>query len=287
MSMTTSIQMMGKVVIKGGIRLETGLHIGGAAAGLDIGGVDNPIIRHPVTREPYIPGSSLRGKIRALLERAYDLPLNKKVQDVRLHECYNETEYEKCAICHVFGISPGERERGAAQGEQADRRGEWGSYKPTRLVVRDVGLTAESRAELETADTDLPYSEVKWEASIDRITSAAVPRQNERVPAGARFEPFEMVYTLYRLDGDDWQQDAKWLAVVFEGMRLLEDDYLGGYGSRGAGKIAFENLKVELRLLKYYLGEGDAIVLAESLDLRDQQGIRKLIEQVQQHLQGR
>jgi len=285
--MATSIQMMGKVVITGGIRLVTGLHIGGAAAGLDIGGVDNPIIRHPVTREPYIPGSSLRGKIRALLERAYDKPLNKKVQDVRLHECFTEAEYQKCAICHVFGVSPGERERGAASREQADRRGEWDSFKPTRLVVRDVGLTAESRAELETADTDLPFSEVKWEASIDRITSAAVPRQNERVPAGARFEPFEMIYTLYRLNnGNDWQQDANWLAVVFEGMRLLEDDYLGGYGSRGAGKIAFENLKVELRPLKYYLGEGDPVVLADTLDLRDQQRIKTLIEQVKQRLQG-
>jgi CRISPR-associated protein Csm3 len=202
---------------------------GRAAAGLDIGGVDNPIIRHPVTREPYIPGSSLRGKIRALLERAYNLPLNKEVQDVRLHECNNENRLsQRCAICHVFGISPVERERGAAQGDQADRRGEWGSFKPTRLVVRDVNLAEQSRAELETADTDLPYSEVKWEASIDRITSAAVPRQNERVPAGARFEPFEMIYTLYRLNGNDWQRDADWLAVVFEGMRLLEDDYLGG-----------------------------------------------------------
>jgi len=285
--MATSIQMMGKVVITGGIRLVTGLHIGGAAAGLDIGGVDSPIIRHPVTREPYIPGSSLRGKIRALLERAYDKPLNKKVQDVRLHECFTEAEYQKCAICHVFGVSPGERERGAASREQADRRGEWDSFKPTRLVVRDVGLTAESRAELETADTDLPFSEVKWEASIDRITSAAVPRQNERVPAGARFEPFEMIYTLYRLNnGNDWQQDANWLAVVFEGMRLLEDDYLGGYGSRGAGKIAFENLRVELRPLKYYLGEGDPVVLADTLDLRDQQRIKTLIEQVKQRLQG-
>jgi CRISPR-associated protein Csm3 len=290
MKMANSIQMMGKVVITGGIRLVTGLHIGGAAAGLDIGGVDNPIIRHPVTREPYIPGSSLRGKIRALLERAYDLPLNKKVQDVRLHECYKEESYQQCAICHVFGISPGERERGVAQGEQADRRGEWGTFKPTRLVVRDVGLTAESRAELETADTDLPYSEVKWEASIDRITSAAVPRQNERVPAGARFEPFEMIYTLYRLNGDDWQRDAQWLAVLFEGMRLLEDDYLGGYGSRGAGKIAFENLRVELRPLRYYRGEGGSLVLAEPpakpLDLRNQGQIKQIIQQIQQSLQG-
>ena len=285
--MATSIQMMGKVVITGGIRLVTGLHIGGAAAGLDIGGVDNPIIRHPVTREPYIPGSSLRGKIRALLERAYDKPLNKKVQDVRLHECFTEAEYQKCAICHVFGVSPGERERGAASREQADRRGEWDSFKPTRLVVRDVSLTKQSRDELETADTDLPFSEVKWEASIDRITSAAVPRQNERVPAGARFEPFEMIYTLYRLNnGNDWQQDAEWLAVVFEGMRLLEDDYLGGYGSRGAGKIVFESLKVELRPLEYYRGEGTPVVLADSLDLRDQQRIKKLIDEVKQRLQG-
>ena len=272
--MAKSIQMMGKVVITGGIRLVTGLHIGGAAAGLDIGGVDNPIIRHPVTREPYIPGSSLRGKIRALLERAYDKPLNKEVQDVRLHECNSEESYKDCSVCHVFGVSP------------VDQRRNWQSFKPTRLVVRDVGLTAESRAKLETADTDLPYSEVKWEASIDRITSAAVPRQNERVPAGARFEPFEMIYTLYRLNGNDWQRDADWLAVVFEGMRLLEDDYLGGYGSRGAGKIAFENLKVEWRPLAYYRGEGEAIVLAPTLDLRDQAKIKGLVNEITQRLQG-
>lgn len=284
--MANSIQIVGKVVLTGSIRLLTGLHIGGAAAGLDIGGVDNPIIRHPVTREPYIPGSSLRGKIRSLLERAYDLPLNKKVQDVRIHECYTEDEYRNCAICHVFGISPGERERNAVQGNQADRRGEWTTFKPTRLIVRDVQLRDDSRKELETADTDLPYTEVKWEASIDRITSAAVPRQNERVPAGAVFEPFEMLYTLYRLNGSDWQQDAEWLKVVFEGMRLLEDDYLGGYGSRGAGKIAFENLKVELRPLSYYHDEGSPVSLADALNLRDTAQLTQLITQLKQHLQG-
>ncbi|MCS7065352.1 MAG: type III-A CRISPR-associated RAMP protein Csm3, partial [Fimbriimonadales bacterium] len=277
---------VGKVVITGGIRLVTGLHIGGAAAGLDIGGVDNPIIRHPATREPYIPGSSLRGKMRSLLERAYDLPLNKKVQDVRLHECYNEREYRQCAVCHVFGVSPGERERGAPQGEQADRRGEWESFKPTRLIVRDVAMHADSKAELETADTDLPYTEVKWEASIDRITSAAVPRQNERVPAGTRFEPFEMVYTIYRLKGDDWQQDVEWLKVLFEGMRLLEDDYLGGYGSRGAGKIVFENLTVELRPLTYYTKGQPAEELDSALDLRDDRRVKALVDQIKQALQG-
>lgn len=275
-----SIQLKGKVVITGGIRLITGLHIGGAAAGLDIGGIDNPIIRHPVTREPYIPGSSLRGKIRSLLERSYNLPLDKEVQDVRLHECYSESSYRECPICHIFGISPGERTREPA-GSGAHRRGEWGTYKPTRLIVRDALLYHKSRDELENADTDLPYSEVKWEATIDRITSAAVPRQNERVPAGARFEPFEMVYTLYDLN-NDWQQDAEWLKVIFEGMRLLEDDALGGFGSRGAGKIAFENLKVELRTLQYYRGTQSPVPL--EVNLRDNNSIAQLVEKVRQHL---
>ncbi len=283
--MANSIQMMGKVVITGGICLKTGLHIGGAAAGLDIGGLDNPIIRHPVTREPYLPGSSLRGKIRSLLERAYNLPLNKKVQDVRLHECFEETAYEQCTICHVFGVSPGERERGTAQGERSDRRGEWASFKPTRLVVRDVALHPDSKAELETADTDLPYTEVKWEASIDRITSAAVPRQNERVPAGTRFEPFEMIYTIYRLNNGDWERDVEWLRTLFEGMRLLEDDYLGGYGSRGAGKIAFENLGVELRPLTYYTAAEQAIPLADRLNLRDNTQIDKIVRLIKEALQ--
>jgi CRISPR-associated protein Csm3 len=282
--MANSIQILGKVVVTGDIRLETGLHIGGAASGLDIGGVDNPIIRHPVTREPYIPGSSLRGKMRSLLERAYNLPLNKKVQDVRLHECYVENEYLKCHVCHVFGVSPGERERGVDRGE-ADRRGEWKSFKPTRLIVRDALLRPDSRAELERADTDLPYTEVKWEASIDRITSAAVPRQNERVPAGAVFGPFEMVYTIYCLnDGDDWKQDAAWLSILFEGMRLLEDDYLGGYGSRGAGKVAFESLSVELRPLKYYTEGAAAVELAKDLDLRDSARLQQIVKQVQESL---
>ncbi|MFQ3610512.1 MAG: type III-A CRISPR-associated RAMP protein Csm3 [Fimbriimonadales bacterium] len=283
--MANSIKIIGKVVITGSVRLLTGLHIGGAAAGLDIGGVDNPIIRHPVTREPYIPGSSLRGKMRALLERAHDLSLNKKVQDVRLHECYAEDEYRTCPICHVFGISPGERERNQNSNQSSDRRGEWACYKPTRLIVRDALLSPDSRQKLELADTDLPFSEVKWEASIDRITSAAVPRQNERVPADTVFEPFEMVYTIYRLNGNDWEQDIEWLKVLFEGMRLLEDDYLGGYGSRGAGKIRFEQLKVELRPLGYYIANETTRQLTNLLNLHDSQQTTDIIRRVREELQ--
>jgi CRISPR-associated protein, Csm3 family len=51
------------------------------------------------------------------------------------------------------------------------------------------------------------------------------------------------------------REDPELLKVVFEGMRLLEDDYLGGYGSRGSGKVRFENIEVILRPKAYYFGE--------------------------------
>jgi CRISPR-associated protein Csm3 len=101
----------------------------------------------------------------------------------------------------------------------------------------------------------LPFTEVKWEATIDRITSAAVPRQNERVPAEAVFAPFELVYSLYDLNGTGCQEDIDRLQYVFKGMELLEDDYLGGYGSRGAGKITFTNVAVLFKSHAYYEGK--------------------------------
>lgn len=258
-----NITLKGKVIITGDIKLLTGLHIGGASAGLDIGGIDNPILRHPVTREPYIPGSSLRGKIRSLLEKHFGLEINKFVQrrqpEVRLHECNEQEEYGKCGVCQIFGVTPGD-----------DRRG-WTTLKPTRLIIRDTLLAADhvETERLRNAKTDLPYTEVKWEASIDRITSAAVPRQNERVPAGAVFSPFEFVYSIYDLNSTGFASDVGWLTTVFKGMELLEDDYLGGYGSRGTGKIAFQNLKVIFKSHAYYQGKiTEPKVLGESETLR-------------------
>jgi CRISPR-associated protein Csm3 len=253
-----SITLQGKVIITGEIEALTGLHIGGAAAGLDIGGIDNPIIRHPVTREPYIPGSSLRGKVRALLDRHLGREANKFIQRrepvVRVHECATEEAYTNCPACQVFGVTPG------------DERKSWTSLKPSRLLVRDVLLARDHPAtdKLRAAKTDLPFTEVKWEAAIDRITSAAVPRQNERVPAGAVFAPFELVYSLYELDGQGCAADAGWLRYVFKGMELLEDDALGGYGSRGAGKVRFANVCVVFKSRAYYEGTAGVVTLAEN-----------------------
>ena len=99
-----SIQLQGKIFIIGEIEATTGLHIGGSAGELDIGGVDNPVIRNPLTREPYIPGSSLRGKMRSLLDRHLDRPLNKFIRrnppHVRVHECDRSADYKE-----MFGLS--------------------------------------------------------------------------------------------------------------------------------------------------------------------------------------
>lgn len=273
-----TITLKGKVIITGAIEAVTGLHIGGAAAGLDIGGIDNPVIRHPVTREPYIPGSSLRGKMRSLLDRHLGLEANKHIQRqppvVRVHECDREQAYLECPACQIFGVTPG------------DQRRDWTRLKPSRLIVRDVLLspTHDATRRLREARTDLPFTEVKWEAAIDRITSAAVPRQNERVPAGTVFSPFEMVYNLFDLNGSGIEDDIRWLTHVFKAMELLEDDYLGGYGSRGAGKIAFKELRVLFKSRAYYEGKlAQPVVLGEGNTLRDIP-IAELANTIHRHL---
>lgn len=237
------IQMHGKVLLTGQILVVTGLRIGGAGTGLEIGGVDNIVVRNALSNEPYIPGSSLKGKLRSLLDREMGTELNRFVRrgrsPVRIHECQEEQQYAKCFVCRLFGVA-GERE----------------FAKPSRIYVRDVALTQESRERLEQTRTDLPFTEVKWEAAIDRITSAAVPRPMERVPAGAVFGPFEFVFNVYE-DRDI----SELFACFLHALALLEDDYLGGQGTRGSGKIAFQNMSLVLKSKRCYAGEEEPLVL--------------------------
>ena len=242
-----TLALTGKVLITGEIKVVTGLHIGGSASDLSIGGVDNPIIRHPRSREPYIPGSSLRGKMRALLDRHHGNEANTRIGQVRIHVCKQEADYNGCAVCQMFGVTP---EQGSG----------WTSLKPARLIVRDVNLAQDDAKKLRQTKTDTLFAEVKSEVVIDRITSAAMPRTNERVPAGTIFEPFEFVYSLYDLDGAGCAADIEWLSSLFRVMEMLEDDYLGGYGSRGAGKIAFRNVTVTCKSKAYYEGQAKPVV---------------------------
>jgi CRISPR-associated protein Csm3 len=201
--------------ITGTIEVKTGLHIGGSADKVEIGGLDNPIIKHPITGQPYIPGSSLKGKMRSLLE--WHLP-GKLMHDGNVHSC----DDPKCAICRIFGCSAEE-----------------GSAGPSRLIVRDAMLATSYLNDMRENGLSLSdILEVKVENQINRITARANPRPLERVPAGVKFD-YEMKYRVFDCDNDAGKTDMSLLAYVLEGMRLVEEDALGGAGSRGCGKIAF------------------------------------------------
>lgn len=255
-----SIQLQGKIFLRGTINALTGLHIGGNSGELDIGGIDNPVIRNAFNRQPYIPGSSLRGKMRGLLDRHFNNSLDKRVgRDVRVHECQTPTDYNGCPVCQVFGVAP--------------IRQLSGKTMPTRLIVRDTFLTAESIEALDIADTDTDFTEIKTEVAIDRITSAATPRQQERVPAGTTFGPFQVVHSLYTLDeseqNNQLQDELQFFDTVLTGMELLEDDYLGGSGSRGSGQIIFENLTLTFKSRECYeKADMPRITIAENANIK-------------------
>lgn len=232
MSIKNEITLYGRIKITGTIELKTGLHIGKGNDAITIGGLDNAIMRDPRTNQPYIPGSSFKGKLRSLAERR-EPGLNMETQvgnGVFIHTCEKVDDPKKvCPVCRIFGM-PGQTK----------------AATPARLLVRDVFLTPESSEELNNLDTDLPYAELKYEASIDRITAKANPRPVERVPAGAEFGDFELVFSVFE------SEDINLLGKVFEYMRLLEDDYLGGSGSRGYGDIVFKDLAIEIIPIEAY-----------------------------------
>lgn len=239
------IQLVGRIFIHFDLIAVTGLHIGGTESGIEIGGVDKTVIRDPLSNRPYIPGSSFKGKMRSLLEKYLGLVQNQRIGQGFIHSCgadndqRGESAYLSCPVCQVFGV-PGERNFST----------------PTRLVVRDFFLDPDSAKKLEqTGLTDLPYTEVKTEVSIDRVTSAANPRQMERVPAGTIFSGGELVYSLYNGDRCNAASDLERLKVLVDGLQLLEDDYLGGLGSRGSGKVRLQMIRITVRSSQNYLAQ--------------------------------
>jgi len=234
-----TIELLGKIIITADIETKTGLYIGGMSSWLEIAGIDKLVVRNSVTGLPYIPGSSMRGKLRSLIEKDLGKEQNKVIKkpDVYIHECNDETNYSSCEVCQIFGVS-----------HRVDPEGNF-SY-PSRLLVRDIPLDPGRKKEGRTKsiaelNTDFPYSELKWEATIDRITSSAVPRQFERVPAEVIFSPCEFIFNLFI------PQDVILLWYFIHGLVMLEHDYLGGMGSRGYGKIKFKNIKIIVKSRKY------------------------------------
>jgi CRISPR-associated protein Csm3 len=210
------------VTLKGTVEVLTGLHIGGGDDTMKIGGIDNQVIKDINTNKPYIPGSSLKGKMRSLLEWHYGLvhlgrksdndkgaPFKPKfLSDPAFADATLKSNAQN--LIKLFGAS----------GDEA------ASYGITRIGVSDCPLI----------DEGLKTSEAKYENVIDRSSGTANnPRQTERVPVGIKFD---FSIRLKVLEGDD---EAVFKAMIEKGLELVENDYLGGNGSRGYGRVAFTN----------------------------------------------
>src|SRR5258706_12594580 len=253
----TQLQLVGKLVLSGELHCETGLHIGAGKGSLEIGGADNRVVKDAFGL-PYIPGSSLRGRIRSLLENALGLTspaevgdlAKRKGQGVRIRQSDRPDD----EICLLFGRNPGRLDR--VSGEAIDTR----TATPARLAIYDAPLDAESITPQMRENLDDEITEVKSENAIDRITSQANPRTLERVPAGARFQVRMVLDVLC-------EEDKALAARLVEGLRLLEDDALGGGGSRGSGRVRFANLKLVWRNRTFYSTGGAETELASAADL--------------------
>ncbi len=206
--------------IKGKLILKSGLHIGAGDTEMRIGGTDNPVVKHPHTLEPYIPGSSIKGKVRALLELGSGLMAltdGKPLSAGILRRLDGEERLRCEAILKLFGSSGADLEDVSDLG-------------PTRASFADCSLHEEYKRK--ALDARLPLFEVKSENSINRIKGTAEnPRFTERVPAETEFE---FSVTLKRFDEEQGLYD-----LLLEGLKLLEMDALGGSGSRGYGRVSF------------------------------------------------
>jgi CRISPR-associated protein Csm3 len=250
--MTTNWQFKGKYIITGKIECVTGLHIGGNTEGFEIGGMDNPVIINPLDDKPYIPGSSLKGKLRHLSE--WSLGKIEKKDPKNEKESYGPHFCGECPACIIFGPAS----------DKASVREKAG---PTRLSVRDTFLTEASVKELQQWMGEGIYTEAKTENAIDRVTAVANPRPIERVPAGAEFE-FTLIFDVYRDD------DPALLQELFSAMAMLEDSALGGGGSRGHGVIKFKDLAAKWRPLAYYKN-GTA---ATTKTIQSKDDVKKLVK---------
>ena len=203
--MATFNKLIKKIVYTGTITLKTGLHIGGTNSALNIGGPDKFVVRNPIDNKPYIPGSSLKGKMRALIEIVHGCVLiDERTRDVKASNNPNSISGA------LFGVATTDK-----------------NNKPSRLIVRDAELLNAD----DLGNTDLLYTESKTENSIDRVTASANPRTFERVPAGAQFK-LNMVLNIF--EGEDEEGLKK---TLMQAIALLQDDYLGGHGSRGYGQV--------------------------------------------------
>ena len=219
------MKYLGYKKVEGIIEVITGLHIGGSTTVIEIGGKDNPVIKHPLTKEPYIPGSSIKGKMRSLLEWKNNLINADNPEDKRNFGSICQCGKTDCPVCVVFGSSADKSISG-----------------PTRLIIRDAVISKAYKKRQREKNINwipLDITEDKYENFINRITAQANPRNFERVVSGVEFS-FEMIFRIFDIgSGDEGKQDEKFFKEILTGLKLVESDALGGAGSRGCGQVKF------------------------------------------------
>lgn len=223
-------QLLGKILIQAELTVETGLHIGGSNDYAPIGAVDSVFVRDPFTRQPIIPGSSVKGKMRTLLAKARN--------GARMVQ--SPVEDEK-VVRRLFG----------ATGEK--------QVLLSRLQFSDLFINRKAERKFEKLDTDTYMGEVKFENTIERGTGTAMPRQIERVPRGTTFD-FLLIYNIE--NEEELNEDME---VLAQGFRLLQLDYLGGHGSRGYGRVSFSDFFIE----RIDIETGDREPLDDLADIMD------------------
>ena len=214
--------------LTGQIELLSGLHIGSGNTEIHIGGTDNPVITNPITQQPYIPGSSIKGKMRSLLEWQLGVvgqtdghPLSFK----HLKKLDSKIQDKAKALIKLFGGAPDGDVDSALLAD----------IGPSRLAFWDCSLDPDWVKKMD--EKNLLLTEVKMENTIDRIKGTAEhPRNTERVPATAKFD-FNLTIRVH--DHEDLTE------TILVGLKLLELTGLGGSGSRGYGKIVFRDLKLD------------------------------------------
>lgn len=220
-------QLTAITTITATLELVTGLRIGAGDSEMHIGGVDNTVIKHPHTQSPYIPGSSLKGKMRSLLEWRSGAVKEEALGWKDYEKASGSVQAEVKRILQLFGIS----------GDAKLRIEDITTIGPTRISFWDCNLNPAWEAQIR--EDNFSLTEVKSENRINRISGVAEhPRQTERVPAGAQFD-FRL--SVKKLAGDS----DELFTTVLQGLKLLELDSVGGSGSRGYGKVKFLNIKMD------------------------------------------
>ena len=217
--MAQSLKLVKHVGVKGLIVCKTGTRIGGTESGIGIGSAENPVIKD-ARGIPFIPGSSLKGKMRSMLEYKY-----KRVGE-NGSPCGCGQNLATCPVCTIFG-------------PHKNTRHELG---PTRIIVRDAFLSEKSQKDWKTAsDEGKEFTETRKQTSIDRRTGTALRgslRELENVPAGTEFE---LNVSVRIFEGDDEKRIKE---IIQEGVSLINKDYLGGSGTRGYGWVEIKDIEV-------------------------------------------